>query len=715
MSTTLPPVDLVLLWHFHQPDYREPGGGRARLPWVRLHATKDYLDMARRLDPVPGVRVTFNFVPVLLDQLEAATGGGDVLFDLLRRPVETLMPSEWREIQSRCVQAPRHAFERWPDYGRLAERTRRAISAGLGDVAGGAPSSDRDLLALEAWFLLAWLDPMLLAEPEARAALAAGGRPTASHRDDLLALHDRLAAQVLPAYRGLAARGQIELSTSPYYHPILPLLVDHAAARRARPDLSLPRDPFVEPGDARLQLERALARHAEVFGGAPAGVWPSEGSVSPEVVEIAAGLGVRWLGSDEGVLLRSLPEGHRHRGAPYRPWALQTPAGEVALFFRDRELSDRIGFVYQQWEVADAVADFIQRLRRIAREHPGDEPPVVSVMLDGENCWGGYAEDGGPFLDQLYAALAQAPDVRTRTPSEVLDSAHVVPLLSHLHSGSWIDADFHVWIGHPEKNRAWELLGRARRRLAQQPEPDPAALEALLRAEGSDWFWWFGEDHYTPDKPVFDELFRGHLRAAHQALGEPVPTALEVPIAPAAWSPDLRQPPVGFMQPVIDGRPTHFYEWQPAGHVALAGGGAAMHAGTGLASHLYYGFDRDQFYLRIDFKAGAPPGSEHGLRLEWIEPASARLDIPSLVRGSQPVLRTAGGQGGEEVPETACRIGTILELAIPLAALAIQPGQGIELVVQLLEHGRPIETLPPGDAIRTRVPDDSFDVSVWGP
>ena len=706
MSAPRPAVELVLLWHFHQPDYREPGSGHARLPWVRLHAAKDYLDMARRVEGFPELRVTFNFVPVLADQLDdAARGVPDVLFEMMRRPVDSLDEDDRREVATRCLSIPRHALERWPDLRRLVDRVGRGLKAGI-------LPAEAELVSLETGFLLGWLDPMFLAEPEAGRVLGAGTF-TQQHRDDLLALHARLTAQVLPAYRSLAERGRVELSMSPYYHPILPLLIDVSSARRARPDLALPREGFSAPEDARLQIERAITRHEHFFGRRPLGMWPSEGSVSPEVAEMAAATGLRWLASDEGVLLRSLPETHRSRAALYRPWSLQTPAGEIALFFRDRELSDRIGFVYQQWQPAEAVADFLARLRRIGAEHGDGDPPVVSVILDGENCWEGYAEDGGPFLERLYLELSEAPDIRTRTPAEVVESARVIPILSRLHSGSWIDSDFHIWIGHPEKNRAWELLARARRDLGAEVGDD--VRDGLLKAEGSDWFWWLGDDHYTPDKGVFDELFRHQLSSAYAAAGRAAPTPLGIPVAPPAWRPGLREPAVGYIEPVLDGRATHYYEWHAAGRFNIAGGGAAMHAGPGLASQLYFGFDREHLFVRLDFTAGAPPGTGHGLRLDFVEPQVGRVEVPRLGPGSSPVcLVTSAGTVGE-MEGAVCRIESILELALPCAPLQLIPGRPFEMVVQILDQGRVIETVPPGDAVRMTVPDESFGVDIWSP
>jgi alpha-amylase/alpha-mannosidase (GH57 family) len=703
------PVDLVFLWHHHQPDYRSPRDGVSLLPWVRLHATKDYLDMARHLEAHPGVRATFNFVPALLDQLEAAAAGApDALFDRLARPVASLTAEERAEVARRASMAPRHALERWPRYAALVRRAERARGP------GAAPLPEGDLLALETWFLLAWLDPTLHAQPEAERALASAGDFTAAHRDGLLALHARALAQVVPAYRALAARGQIELSASAYYHPILPLLVGLESAHRARPDLALPAERFAAPEDAARQIGRALARHAEVFGDPPRGLWPPEGSVSPETAALAAEAGVRWLASDEQVLWNSLPPERRKRESLYRPWRLDTPAGSVALFFRDRDLSDRIGFIYQRWRPEEAAADIVARVRE-AGAAAGASPATVSIILDGENCWETYPDDGGPFLEALYAALESAADIRTRTPSEVLEGAGDLQALPTLHSGSWIDADFHIWIGHPEKNRAWDLLGRARRALVaagSRPESDPAAWEALDAAEGSDWFWWFGDDHATPDKGLFDRLFREHLEATYGRRGEPAPAWLQVPVAPPRARPGEVLTPIGLIHPEIDGRRTHFYEWHAAGRFRLGAGGGAMHQGAGRVSDLYFGFDRERLFLRLDFHPGRGPGAALDLALDLLTPRAVRLRVVSLATGERSVLREGEGGGGE-VPGARCAIGSILELGVPFAGLGLAAGEPVELVAHLLEGGRTVETVPGTDLVRFEVPDASYADSMW--
>jgi len=705
-------VELLFLWHHHQPDYRSPREGRSLLPWVRLHATKDYLDMALRLERHPTLKATFNFVPALVDQLEdARRGGRDALFELLARPAGERTAAERAELADRCTVSPPGTGERWPRYGDLCRRLQRSRRSG----ASSRALSAREQEALEAWFLLAWLDPIFHGEPEAARAMAAE-MPGAAERDALLELHRRLLAEVLPAYRRLAERGQLELSTSPYAHPILPLLVNSDAAHRARPDLHLPAPSFEARDDAQRQLRRALVRHNEVFGAPARGIWPPEGSVSPEVAELVAEAGLSWMATDEAILWHSLPIEARKREGLYRPWSVPTAGGDVAVFFRDHELSDRIGFVYHHWDPADAAADFIERVRRIGTEHGGEHPPIVSVILDGENCWEHYAGDGGPFLDALYGGLARAGDIVTVTPSEVLARNRSWPRLDRLFSGSWIDADFHVWIGHPEKNRAWELLSRTRKDLVAAgatPELHPEAWDQLDSAEGSDWFWWLGTDHYTPDRALFDHIFREHLQAVYEVRGQRAPAWLRVPIVPATASTRPRLEPLGFIEPMIDGRPTSYFEWRAAGHVSVDAGGA-MHRGASRVTDLYFGVDAERLYLRLDFESGRPPGAAVDLEIEIRGVDSRRLRVAGLEPGERRVSALIDARpSGVAAPGVLAVLDRVLEVAIPLEVAGVGPGDETHLRFALLQSGEVLERLPSDQPISFVVPGVEDESALW--
>ena len=712
MSAPPAVVDLIFLWHHHQPDYRSPRERRSVLPWVRLHATKDYLDMALRLARFPRVRATFNFVPSLLDQLDdVALGRGDELFELLARPIASLDAAERAAIARRCALVPPWAREKWNDLGALIARASRRGAA--------SAAADRDLLALEIAFLIAWIDPVFHGDPAVAGALGRRGAPSESDRDALLALHRRLTAEVVPAYRALAERGQIELAASAYFHPILPLLIDPRSLMRARPDLHVPAAANPAPEDAARQVERALERHAQAFGERPGGMWPPEGSVSPETAECLSRAGVTWIASDEGVLWHSLAAIDRRRELLYRPWRVPTPAGEIAMLFRDHELSDRIGFVYHHWRPETAADDFLARVRRIAREHGQERRLAITVILDGENCWEHYPEDGGPFLDALYERLQAADDIHTTTPGELLARAAPRDEIARLHSGSWIDADFHIWMGHAEKNRAWDYLGRTRLALVEAgatPASHPEAWNHLDAAAGSDWFWWFGDDHFTPDKAVFDRLFREHLQGAWSAIGREAPLWLESAVARALDDREHARRPIGILRPVLDGERTNFYEWHAAGRLRTGAGGS-MHRQAGAVSDLFYGFDLDTLYLRLDFAKDRRPGPAAGLVVELAAPRICAAIVRSLARGrpAVEVEGAAGAAGGGEgaAAGASCAIGSVLELGLPFAALGLAAGDEVELRVRLVEAGATIETVPDGDMIRFTVPDESYEFSMW--
>ncbi|RMF82353.1 MAG: glycoside hydrolase, partial [Nitrospirae bacterium] len=402
-----------------------------------------------------------------------------------------------------------------PRYAELYQRARGRGSR------GASPLAPQDLLDLQVWFLLAWCGAWLRQEDPLVAALLAKGRGfSQEEKMALLARMQEVAGEVVPRYRALAEAGRIELSFTPYYHPILPLLCDTLVGRESNPATHLPQRRLRRPGDAVAQVERGLARHAEAFGAEPAGCWPAEGGLSQEAVEILAAAGRRWAAGDEAVLLASL--GRPPRAAEevlpevYRLWSAPGEAASLTLAFRDRELSDRIGFTYSRWETERAVADLVGRLARIREGLAGRaERPVVSLILDGENAWEFYPENGRPFLLRLYEALAATEGLVPRTVSGAVEAGCDRGELGRLHPGSWIHGNFDIWIGHPEKNLAWDWVARAAQEVETAAGVDEGARReaytALLAAEGSDWFWWYGDDHYSAHDHLFDHLFRAHV------------------------------------------------------------------------------------------------------------------------------------------------------------------------------------------------------------
>jgi alpha-amylase/alpha-mannosidase (GH57 family) len=594
----------------HQPYYEDLATGEHILPWVRLHAIKDYWGMVAMLEEFPGVRVTFNLVPSLIRQIEAFAGdrARDRHLEVGLKPAADLSDEEAAWMVAHGFHAP---YDRMigphPRYAQLHARRleRRSFSV-------------EDLRDLQVWHKLAWMDPDLLATDGRLTGLTAKDRSFSE--DDKRLLREvelELLGRVLPAYRQAGARGQVELSTSPFYHPIVPLLCDSDAHQQAHPGAPRPRHRFRRPEDARLQIDRAIALHEATFGSRPAGMWPSEGSVSDEALGLFGSAGLQWIATDEDILGRSLKTSIGGRpDLLYRPYRFGE-AGPTVLF-RDHAMSDRIGFHYQSWDAESAAADFVNGSRDAGRpivSAGGGEVATVSVILDGENAWEYYDAGGRPFLRALYRSLAAAADIETVTMSEAA-SGPAAPLPS-IFAGSWINADFYIWIGHRDDRRAWDQLSEARAAFdahaaSAAPDARDRALEELLIAEGSDWFWWYGDDHSSDHDAEFDDLYRRHLRNAYSALGLPVPEELFATNISTGAGPD-RLEPSGRLSITLDGTDTSFLEWVGSVSPSLARSGGTMHeaAATNMISELRIGLSSDGLCLRVS-GAGLPDMVRNG-------------------------------------------------------------------------------------------------------
>ena len=538
------PLKLVLLWHMHQPEYRDYGSGEFRLPWVYLHALKDYADMAWHLEHHPGVQAVVNFTPVLLDQLEdyaeqLASGKlRDPLLRLLARPAgEPIAAPQRALIVERCLPA-NHAqmqqpFAAYQALDELLGVLKARDSLSLGHL------SDQYFDDLLVWHHLRWTGESVRRESQAVMRLIAlGTRFSAEDRRALFEVVAGVVRAVIPRYAKLAAAGRIELSATPQHHPLAPLLINFASARESEPDAPLPQSPVYPGGygSVRWQLESAIESHRRRFGAAPAGIWPAEGAISAPLLELLAAAGCRWAASGAQVLKNSL--GGEPGRLLYRPHRFDCPKGAMTLFFRDDRLSDRIGFEYAKWNSHDAAANLIAELEAIAAA-AGADAPLVSIILDGENCWEHYAYNGYYFLAALYQALESHPAIRTATYGGVAGEA-TGAALPRLVAGSWVYGSFSTWIGTPEKNHAWELLCSAKqsfdlamaggRLSAAQAE---AARRQLAACEASDWFWWIGSGNHGGTVAEFEALFRSSLGGLYRLLDLPAPATLDQPIGRA--------------------------------------------------------------------------------------------------------------------------------------------------------------------------------------
>lgn len=553
------PLELVFLWHMHQPDYRDHSSGEFLLPWVYLHALKDYSDMAYHLEQHPQVRVTVNFVPVLLDQLEDyvqqfATGQiRDTLLRLLiRENLNDLDEPERELVLTSCFRSNHHNMVApYPAYKRMSELYKLLEPGGNAgfDYLSGAYFSD-----LLTWYHLAWCGESVRREYDLVIRLMSKHEGFSyTDRKGLFDLIGQVIAGIIPRYRKLAETGQIELSTTPHYHPLAPLLMDMSSAKEAMPDIRLPQSQCYSGGKSRVEAHvfSAIKSHEERFGAAPSGIWPAEGAVSASFLEVLAAQKCRWSASGEGVLANSLlaAGGHMPDRAHflYRPYRVQGVASSVCCFFRDDRLSDLIGFEYSRWNGKDAALHFVAQLESIAELAPAGETPVVSVILDGENAWEYYPYNGYHFFTDLYSTLQVHPTIRTTTFCGYVDRLDSVERsgnlaregeLHHLVAGSWVYGNFSTWIGSPDKNRAWDLLCIAKQSydmvmasgLLNEIERRDAEKQ-LASCESSDWFWWFGD--YNPGHTVssFDRLYRINLMHLYRSLKLPVPASLDASIS----------------------------------------------------------------------------------------------------------------------------------------------------------------------------------------
>lgn len=555
-ASTRQPLPVVICWHMHQPEYRDPLDGSWMAPWTYLHAIKDYVDMAAHLEAAPeGIQVVVNFPPLLLEQiqdyaarirrfLETQTPIGDPLLDALAAESLPRARGERKALLRRCLQAhPQHMVEPFPAFQHLAGMARHAQET---DISADY-LSDRHLKDILVWYHLAWLgETVRRGNDWVQRLMAREYGYTREDRRELLVLIGELLEGLIGRYRRLAAQGTVELSTSPYSHPMLPLLLDLGTARQARPDIPLPEALEYPGGEERVrwQLRHGREVFRRFFGFLPAGCWPSEGGLCERSIELIGEAGFEWTASGEGVLRNSLENEDPGSDERHRPWRLR---GKGPLcFFRDEGLSDGIGFNYQQWHADDAVEDFITHLRNIAGAPHVRPGRLVAVILDGENPWEHYPANGFNFLEALYRRLAEVPEIRVTGFSDCGRTVRShCARLEQLVSGSWVYGTLDTWIGHEDKNRAWDLLcaaksdvdsvlatledDRRRRRIEQQ----------LAICEGSDWFWWFGD--YNPAEAVaeFDRLYRRQLQSLYEMLEIRPPEALFLELSRGSGEPEM--------------------------------------------------------------------------------------------------------------------------------------------------------------------------------
>jgi len=592
----------------HQPYYKDDCTNTTLMPWVFLHAIKDYYDIPWYLEKFPNIKATFNLVPSLLVQLQdyIEDNANDKFMKILKKDVYSLTNKEELFLSEYLFLAnEQHMVKPLERYHELLLKYKSQNQS-------FEIFSKEELIELEVLFLLSWCGNYLRQNNELVILLLNQGRTfSQEQKNELIEELFLFLNELIPYYKKLQDSQQIDISTTPFYHPILPLLIDRQSAKDAKNDVVLPKSSAQYKDFAALQVKTAVDFFEKTFEKKPKGFWPSEGSVSPKTISLLASNNVKWACSDEEILFKTLKNSNKE--LLYKPYTLKTENGNVNLFFRDKYLSDLIGFAYSKKSAKEAASDFVSHLKNIYLNAPTS--PVVPVILDGENAWEFYPDNAQPFFEELYKLLDKQDWCETVLFDDVPNIEDLeFTELNTLASGSWINGNFDIWIGCDEKNRAWELLDLTKNRFDKvQNSLSEETLEKVKKefmiALGSDWFWWYGDDHYTELNHQFDEQFRAHLKNVFELMNEEVPTEIFVPIVKKEKINQINILQKDFISPVVDGNMSNFFEWLNCGRMDIKKEFSTMDSSASIVEYLYYGVDK-QNNLYLYLKGNKVPNKE---------------------------------------------------------------------------------------------------------
>jgi alpha-amylase/alpha-mannosidase (GH57 family) len=702
-------VHVAFLWHQHQPIYKNPQTNVYELPWPRLHASKDYYDMAAILDDFPKIKLNFNFVPSLLVQLEEYALGKAVDKHLLL----TLKNAADLTQEDKVFILLNFFAANWDN---MISKNNRYLQ--LLEQRGHHTSEqelintlsffkEQDFRDLQVWFNLAWFDPYWRQHDQFIAWLYKKGRNFhEDEKQELIRKQLEICGKVVQKHKELQDKGQIEVSVSPFYHPILPLLCDTDVAKEAMPNVTLLEDKYAYPEDAKWQIDEGIKYYENAFGKKPNGMWPSEGSVSNQVCDLIADGGINWIATDEAVLFNSRHELASDRKNLFKPYVIERNGKKLNIIFRDHGLSDLIGFTYAKWNPQDAANDFMARLYDI-RNYIGDscEAPLVSIILDGENCWEYYANDGRDFLMALYKRLSETDDFETVRINDYLQSFPPTETINSLVAGSWINGNFQIWIGDIEDRNSWVALKNTRDFLYSFLNANPSykdspakqeALTALRCAQASDWNWWYGMEHASDSDAVFDFLYRKFLMKVYQVFEQPVPEGLYVPIKTT-----MRQKyassfkaPTGFIYPKLDGKINS--DWNACGEFSSDHMGGSMHQVSHVIRKICFGRNEHDIFIGIQLNSDVFAKTIKNLefKLCFVDSLNASIDLVFDADKNLTKLMYTDAQGSRSIPNAVVCFGQDMEICAPIEFFGLSGGAILKFRAIVFQNGFELEQAP---------------------
>ncbi len=692
-------LSIAFYWHMHQPAYQLSHNGDYLMPWVRLHAVKDYLDMALWTKKFEKLKLNFNFVPALVDSIidYGENGAHDIHSRLTITPEDNFTDEDKIFILNNFFDANYQTMI-LPnnEYHRLYQIVQ---AAGGNDISVLSNQEYADLTAL---FNLAWTDPSFkTSNSELKKLVKKEKNYTLEDREKIIQIQREIIAKIVPTLKKLAEKNDIEITTSPYYHPILPILLDYKNVKKNPiPDDEL--SSLKTDLDAKLQTKMALDRMEEVFGKRPKGIWPSEQCVSGKTLEMLSSLGVTWSISDEGILANSINFEFEHdfKGYIKEPYHLlktyqyKTKNSDIQMIFRESTIPNLISFEYQNHNPIATANDLYDRIKVLQSKilSSPDNEHLLTIALDGENCWENYLEDGASFLKTLYTLITEDDTLETVLISDYLEKSKEKKVLNKISSGSWINRNFKLWVDEPVKDLAWTYLKRVRQDFSEFVKREPlnpnieAARKELFICEGSDWFWWYGEPNDSGRDNIFDFIFRTRLKNIYRYLDLDTPKYLDEPLTDMSTSKPSKYPR-SLITPEINGlNVTNENDiWNNAGFIEIPDGPVLRD--SKLFDKIRFGNDENNFYLKFHLNKYIKENSDLSKKTYqmyiYLRKASHRQDLAPvrLINKTRNISPVSMEKFHNEI-QIAIRNDKLQLLRIIKAI----PGD-----MWVLEHSKPIE------------------------